>query len=216
MATQVRGSLEDLVRDLEAWTPKWQKAQVFPVRYRGTEEEYLALDTKQLVEYSDGFIELPPSPRLHHQRVAGRILLALDSFVTSNHLGTVVLGGYPVRIGPGKFRAPDLVFMHSEHLSRLGERFSEGADLVMEVVSEENRPHDLKKKRAEYAQARIPEYWIVDPEAETITVLVLKSRQKTYAEHGVFVKGTQATSKLLPGFRIDVTTAVTQKPEING
>src|SRR5438067_960181 len=107
MATEVRGSLKDLIRDLEAWTPRWQKSQIFPARYHGTEEEYFALDTKQLVEFSDGFIELPPSPTVHHQRVAGRILLALDSFMTSHRLGTVVFGGYPVRLWPGKFRAPD-------------------------------------------------------------------------------------------------------------
>ncbi len=84
----------------------------------------------------------------------------------------------------------------------------------MEVVSEENREHDIETKREEYAQAGIPEYWIVNPEEETITVLVLKSRQKTYTVHGRFVKGTRAKSKLLPGFSVDVTTAVTQKPEL--
>ncbi len=74
--------------------------------------------------------------------------------------------------------------------------------------------HDIETKRVEYAQAGIPEYWIVDPEEETITVLVLKPRRKTYVEHGRFGKGTRATSKLLPGFSVDVTTAVTQKPEL--
>jgi len=43
-------------------------------------------------------------------------------------------------------------------------------------------------------------------------VLVLKSRQKTYMQLGAFRKGMKATSKLLPGFTIDVTTALSQKP----
>ena len=43
MATDVQGSLKDLVHDLEAWTPRWQESQVFPVRYQGTEEEFFAL-----------------------------------------------------------------------------------------------------------------------------------------------------------------------------
>ena len=50
MATDVRGSLEDAIRDLSEWTPEWQKAQVYPLRYRCTEEEYFALNTKQLIE----------------------------------------------------------------------------------------------------------------------------------------------------------------------
>ena len=99
-------------------------------------------------------------------------------------------------------------------MSGIKKHFCKKADLVMEVVSEENRPHDIEKKRGEYARAGIPEYWAVDAEEETITVLVLKSRQKTYTVHGRFVKGTRARSKLLQGFSVDVTTAVTQKPEL--
>ena len=62
------------------------------------------------------------------------------------------------------------------HQSGIKKQYCEKADLVIEVVSEKNRPHDIKKKRIEYARAGIPEYWIVDPEKETITVLVLKSK----------------------------------------
>jgi Uma2 family endonuclease len=214
MATEVRGSLADAVRDLSEWTPEWERAQVFPVRYRGTEEEYLALVTVRCVEYSDGLLEILPCCSIVHQLILGHFLSSLDSFATSHHAGIAVPGGYPVRLWPGKFRTPDLMFMRVEHTARLAERFSEGADLVMEVVDRDNRAHDIETKRVEYARAGIPEYWIVDPEEETITVLVLKARQKTYTEHGVFAKGTRATSKLLPGFSVDVTTAVTQKPEV--
>ena len=53
---------------------------------------------------------------------------------------------------------------------------------------------------------------IIDPEEETITVLVLKPRKKTYAEHGVFAKDDRATSKLLPGFSVDVTETFARRP----
>jgi Uma2 family endonuclease len=38
----------------------------------------------------------------------------------------------------------------------------DGADLVMEVVSDKNSPHHINKKPLEYGKAGIPEYWIVD------------------------------------------------------
>ena len=58
-------------------------------------------------------------------------------------------------------------------------------------------------KRADYAEGRIPEYWIVDPKKETITVLRLVQGQ--YAEHGVFRRDDAATSALLEGFSINVS-----------
>jgi Uma2 family endonuclease len=75
----------------------------------------------------------------------------------------------------------------------------------MEVVSSDVKSHrrDYEEKRADYAQLRILEYWIVDPQTERITVLALKGKQ--YRIHGEFAPGQQATSLLLPGFAVDVT-----------
>ena len=66
---------------------------------------------------------------------------------------------------------------------------------------------DLKEKREEYARAAIPEYWIVDPKLGRITVLTLDG--SAYAPSTrEFSRGEQATSKLLPGFAVDVASAV--------
>ncbi len=102
--------------------------------------------------------------------------------------------------------------MRSDHAARISNAYWERPDLVMEIVSENNRRHDLVTKRDEYARAGIPEYWIVDLEEETITVLVLKSRRKSYIEHGTFAKGTRATSKILPGFSVDVKETFSRRP----
>ena len=69
---------------------------------------------------------------------------------------------------------------------------------MIEVVSDKNRPHDIKTKRVEYAKAGIPEYWIIDPERGQITVLVLKSRQKEYTELGVFAREQRPPRKCFP------------------
>ena len=49
---------------------------------------------------------------------------------------------------------------------------------------------DLVDKRRDYAEAGIPEYWIVDPRGETITVLGL--RRGAYLEQGVYRRGAVA------------------------
>jgi Uma2 family endonuclease len=212
MATDLKKTRRKSPRRPSEPEPTWDIARLFPAQGCWSEEDYFALDTNQLVEYCDGFLEFLPMPTIFHQLILQFIYERLKSFVVANDLGTVVIAGYKVRLRVRKYREPDILFIKAAHRSRIKKQFCEKADLVIEVLSEENRPHDIKKKRIEYAQAGIPEYWIVDPEGETITVLVLKSRQKSYTKFGVFGKGTQAASKLLAGFTVDVTEALSQKP----
>jgi Uma2 family endonuclease len=80
----------------------------------------------------------------------------------------------------------------------------DGADLVMEVVSPDDPARDLETKRREYAQAGIPEYWLVNPLDETIMVLTLLENASVYEVHGVFDRSSVAESVLLPGFTVDV------------
>ena len=108
-----------------------------------------------------------------------------------------------MRIRVGKFREPDLAALHDRSDPRNQNRFWLGADLVVEVVSPDDPNRDLVEKRADYAEAGVPEYWIIDPRFESVTVLTLTGG--AYAEHGAFSRGDTATSPLLDGFAVDVT-----------
>jgi len=212
MATKVRKAKGTPA--LEPWEPEptWEIAKLFPPQGQWTEEEYLELDTNHLIEFSDGFLDFLPMPTIFHQLILQFIYESLKSFVAAEKLGTVVTAGYKVRLRSGKFREPDILFITTAHQSRIRTQYCTRADLVIEVVSDKKRAHDVRKKRLEYARAGIPEYWIVDPQKERITVLVKKAKDRSYTEHGTFAKGTRAASKLLPGFSVDVTEALSQKP----
>jgi len=191
--------------------PTWDIAQLFPAQGCWTEREYLDLNTNQLVEYSHGFVEFLPMPTTPHHRIVLLLVNLLNAFAAAQNLGEALIAGVRVRLWDGKYREPDVVFMLAEHASRITDDFWDGADLVMEVVSdsESDRHRDLVTKREEYAKAGIPEYWIVDRELGQITVLVLDG--PAYAVHGVFSRGQRATSKLLPGFTVDVTAVLAAK-----
>jgi Uma2 family endonuclease len=77
-------------------------------------------------------------------------------------------------------------------------------DVALEIVSpgKEDRQRDYEDKRIDYARAGILEYWIVDPQENQVTVLVL--RDGAYVEHGVFRAGDMASGILLPDLVIDV------------
>jgi Uma2 family endonuclease len=191
--------------------PSWEVAYLFPAQGTWTEEEYLALPDNRLLELSNGFLEILPLPTMSHQMIIAFFYRALLAFTEPRQLGTVLFAGIKVRLWKGKIRQPDVVFMLAKHADRLGEEYWQGADLVMEVVSgtAKDRQRDLKTKFAEYARARIPEYWIVDPKEAQITVLRLKG--KKHAVHGRYGRGMQARSALLKGFEVDVAAALAGK-----
>jgi Uma2 family endonuclease len=184
--------------------PTWEIASIYPTQGNWEESEYLALGSNHLIEFSEGCLEVLPMPTLFHQLILRYLLYLLDAFVrASNTGGEAVCAPMPIRIWPGKYREPDILYLRHER-TRDPHAPVEGADLAMEIVSEgeENRKRDLETKRAEYARAGIAEYWIVDPQEHCITVLALEG--SSYRVHGVFGNGATATSVLLPGFAASV------------
>lgn len=188
--------------------PTWEVARLFPLQGNWTEEEYLALGSNQLVEFSHGYLEVLPMPTTSHQAIVEFLHELLKLFVRPRQLGRAMFAPLKVCLWPGKFREPDVLFMLAANLGRILDEYWQGADLVMEVVSTDNRRHDLETKRLEYARAGISEYWIVDPRPATITVLKLAGDQ--YVVHGEFAPGERAASALLSGFSVDVAEVFAQ------
>jgi Uma2 family endonuclease len=182
--------------------PPWDIALLYPLQGSWSENDFLELSTNHFVELSHGCIEVLPMPTKLHQRIVQFLFLLLHEFVSARKLGEVYVAPLPVRLWPGQFREPDIVYLRPGRGEFRGQ--PEGADLVMEVVSEgeENRRRDMEEKRQDYAQAGIPEYWIVDPETQRVTVLVLEGG--AYREHGVFGPGETASSVLLSGLAVPV------------
>jgi Uma2 family endonuclease len=183
--------------------PTWEIAQLFPNQGDWSEEEYLALDTNHLIEFTDGRLEFLPMPTQSHQFFVLFLYRTLWAFVTERKLGVVLAAPLRVRIRPRKYREPDILFVAARHDALRGEQYWRGADLVMEVVSPDDPGRDYVKKRQDYAQIGIAEYWIVDPVRQLITVLMLTGKE--YTLFGEFTPGMRATSKLLNGFAVDVT-----------
>lgn len=191
MITASQEELEALVLDAAPRQGQW------------SEEDYLWLSERVsvLIELTDGSIEVLPMPTDRHQSI---LLFLYRLFFAAVELagGKVLIAPLRLRIRSGKYREPDLLLVRSARDMRRQDRFWIGADLVLEVVSQDKPERDVVEKRHDYAEGGIPEYWIVDPRDETITVLRLAD--DAYVEHGTFGRGTQATSALIPGFTVSV------------
>lgn len=168
-----------------------------------TEAQYLKLtdQSNHLIEFTDGVIEVLPMPTKYHQAISRVLFLALLS-VVERFGGDVFFAPLRIQVRPGAFREPDLLLVLDKRDPRAQDVFWLGADLVVEVVSPDKPTRDTEEKVIDYAEASIPEYWIVNPLDATITVLRLEGN--AYTQHGVFARGETATSLLLNGFSISV------------
>ena len=166
-------------------------------------EQYLKLtnQTNRLIEFTDGVLEVLPMPTKYHQAISRFLFLVLLT-IMQRIGGDVFYAPLRVEVRPGKFREPDLLLVLNKADPRAQDEYWTGADLVIEIVSPDKPKRDTEEKPFDYAEAGIPEYWIVNPLQDTITVLVLDGSE--YVEYGVFHRGQRATSKLLADFSVAV------------
>jgi Uma2 family endonuclease len=174
-------------------------AQLWPPRGQWTETDYFALpDTNRFIEFSEGELITLPHPTHTHQQIVGKLYRAIHDFVTEHDLGTVQFGPLPVRLWPGKIREPAILFVAREHSDRIGEQAYGPPDLVVEVLSPSTRRTDRLEKTVEYARAGVREYWIADPDGQTVELFVL--REGAYELLGKWGGGEEARSEVLADF----------------
>lgn len=183
--------------------PTWEIAELYPRQGEWTEEQYLAIETNRRIDFRDGFLEFFSVPTWSHEWIQDFLHDRLKEFVRPRKLGYTAGSGGKIRMRTGLIREPDVKFLQYEKIPNPSAP-SDSADLVMEIVSPDHkdRKRDFIEKRSDYEETGIPEYWIVDPENEVITVLTLLNG--VYQTHGEFKPGQVATSVLLDGFSIDV------------
>jgi Uma2 family endonuclease len=131
--------------------------------------EFLKLPNEnQHIEWVNGQITEMSAVSLEHQQVAIFLLTTVGEFVEQHHLGIVCFRPFQMKTGPGlPGRAPDLMFVANENLSRLTNTHLEGpADLVVEITSAESSRIDRGEKYGEYQRGGVREYWVIDPEKQ--------------------------------------------------
>ena len=197
-----KGFAESLVDLPKAGEPAWRIALFYPEQGGWTESDSLNLDGGPLVEFESGFGEVLDLPTKEHQRIVQFLFVLLRAFVSAHCRGEVFIAPLPVRLSPGKFREPDIVYVDADRGEYKG--FPDGADMVIEVVSAaaDGRRRDTQTKVTEYAAAGIAEYGIIDPEMETSTINHLVNC--SYSAVFSFRRGDIARSQRLPGFEVPV------------
>jgi Uma2 family endonuclease len=160
-------------------------------------------------ELIDGVHYVTPSPRLRHQDLVGRLFGAIFVHLQQHpEAGRMFLAPLDVVLSHYDVVEPDLLFIASDQAGIMTEKNIQGAPaLVVEVMSKSTRKRDAQIKRRLFEQVGVREYWLVDPELDTVQVFrptaegrLLRVEELTAEDGGTL------TTPLLPGWGIDVRT----------
>ena len=138
-----------------------------------------------------------------HGDVAARLLIAVGAFVESRTLGRVFTAetGFRLRQNPDTVRAPDVAFVRQDRLpdpSPLGYA-ALAPDLVVEVLSPDDRPGEVLSKVGDWLEAGTSVVWLVDPERRSARVYRRDGTQEPLAEADRLDGET-----VLPGFECEL------------
>ena len=167
--------------------------------------EYRALEAvdEGVWDLADGELYEMPPPTYDHQNLIDYLVRMINNFLdtTDPLLGTIV-SGIGVILSETRAPTPDAVFLRSERAHLIHGSFVEGVpDLVLEVLSGD-RARDLVLKRGWYHDARVPEYWIMDPVNDTIEAL--QWSEAGYVSRAVLGRSDVLTTATIPGFELQL------------
>ena len=158
-------------------------------------------------ELIDGEIFVTPSAVTRHQRLSMRLALSLGIYLDLHrNQGEVFTARFDVVLTPYDVVEPDLLVVLGDQQDILTEKNVQGAPgLIIEILSPSTRKRDLTLKRQLFDREGVREYWIVDPDRNSVAV-------HRRANDGAFPlaatldakHGEMLTSPLLPGWELSL------------
>jgi Uma2 family endonuclease len=173
-----------------------------------TYEDYLYFpEDGRRHELIDGEHFVTAAPNIKHQTTVSRLHLSLGGFVRVGRLGEVWPAPMDVVLAESDVVQPDLLFVSKArlYLAAGGANIQGAPDLVVEVLSPKTRRTDAITKRHLYEKYGVLEYWIVDPELETVEIYrLIGGAFRREAELSTEQEDV-LTTPLLPGLEIALT-----------
>jgi Uma2 family endonuclease len=175
-----------------------------PASSKFTYEDFLNFpDDGRRHEIIDGEHYVTPSPNTSHQTIAGNLHVALRRHLESHPAGAVFLAPFDVLFSDLNVVEPDLLYVARERQGVVTEAHVEGSpDLVVEILSPGTRKVDEITKRKLYEQFEVREYWVVDPELETVKVYRRGQHGFDRSEDLALERAEVLATPLLPGLAI--------------
>jgi Uma2 family endonuclease len=174
--------------------------------------DYITYDdgTDNQYELEDGALILMNPPIGLHALIIRYLSNVLEAEIKRLELSWAALQMLGVRTAPRRSRLPDLCVVPLEIVREyrdVSAIIESGALLAIELVSPESIKRDYRFKRVEYATLGIPEYWIVDPAEQKVTLLVWV---EGLYEETIYQGDEVLQSQVFPELRITVNQILQQ------
>jgi Uma2 family endonuclease len=157
-------------------------------------------------ELIDGKHYVTPSPAIRHERLYVRLMKALMDYIEVHTVGELFGSRTDCVMSLFDVVVPDLLLITNDQTGIITRKNLRGAPaLVIEINSPGTRRRDRRHKRDLYARAGVREYWMIDPDANTITVF-RRTAEGEFPAAATLHAPTAAslTTPMLPGFELEL------------
>ena len=142
-----------------------------------------------------------PSPRRDHQNILLNLATELRVYLRDHPLGKLYAAPSDVLFTDDRILNPDLYFVREDRCGILTDYGASGApDLLVGILSPSTARRDVGRKRENYAESGVEEFWVVSPKTQTVEVYRL--REKAVEPVAVLATGETLTSALFPGWSL--------------
>ncbi len=166
-----------------------------------TIKDYKLLPEGAPYQLIEGELIMTPAPNPIHQLISANLFKSIVRHVDEKRLGVLFYSPIDIYLSEENAFQPDIVFISSERRHIIKDDGIYGApELVIEILSPSTAYYDIKKKFRVYEKGGVKEYWIVDPEMNTVEIYLNEDGHfslKTKLEN----KG-EIESFILKGFRL--------------
>jgi len=152
-------------------------------------------------ELIDGEHYVTPAPNSRHQAISGNVFGLIWSYLQHHAIGRIFSAPLDVIFSDFHVVEPDVLYLSKQRSAEIETSPSiKGApNLVVEIGSPTTHKRDATIKRRLYERFGVDEYWIIDPELDTIKVFRRTAdRYERVAELSVENRDV-LTTPLLPG-----------------
>jgi Uma2 family endonuclease len=197
--------LEPLIRSPKLPTYIRQLEIALAEEQRKRQHFYETVKEGDKVEFINGEVVMHSPVRLSHNDASFALTMLLKAFVDSRGLGVVGHEKLMISLSRNDYE-PDVCFWHKEKAAPFQPdqlRFL-APDFVAEVLSDSTADVDRGIKFEDYAAHGVSEYWIMDPDSQTVEQYLLEGEKYKLTVKSDSTSNATLKSAAIPGFSIPI------------